>query len=332
MTDIVSIKTLGDRADFFAKQSLSSATKRAYQTDWESFLQFCSMHDLDFLPATPETVCLYLPHLADSGLSVATINRRCTSITAIHEAAGELSPVKDARVHRVLSGIKRVVPPNRHAPKALLWEDLQKIVAECGSMMIGIRDAALLAFGWATALRRSELVSLDVGDLEFSKRGVIVSIRRSKTDQEGSGSKIAVPLSTTGFCPTSIVKRWLERIQIQPLPPDTPVFRHIGVKGKNRWWWEPGGRLSDRMVPIILKHYCRLAGFNPDLYSAHSLRRGLATEAGSRGVPERIISRHTRHRSLSVLRQYIEDGTIWDENPLSAIYTPRSAPLTRLEE
>lgn len=317
-TDIVT--TLSDRADFFAKQSLSQNTKRAYQTDWESFRKFCDNHDLESFPSTPENVCLYLPHLADSGLSIATINRRCTSITAIHEAAGELSPVKDARVQRVLKGIKRTIPKQRNVPRAVSWDDLQEIVAECGSMMIGLRDAALLSFGWATALRRSELVSLDVGDLEFSKRGVIVTVRRSKTDQEGSGSKIAVPISNTGFCPVSIVKKWLERVQSEPLPIDTPVFRHIGVKGKNRWWWEPAGRLSDRMVPIILKHYCRLAGFNPDLYSAHSLRRGLATEAGARGVPERIISRHTRHRSIAVLRQYIEDGSIWEENPLSAIF------------
>lgn len=321
MSEII-LRQLEERANFFASMSLSKATKRAYQSDWEGFFAFCQSMKLDALPATPETVVLYLTDSAEKGRSISTITRRCTSINVIHDAAGHLSPVKDAKVVKVLRGIKRTVGAPKRQSKAITWKDLQKMVSECGSMMIGLRDAALLTLGWVTALRRSELVALNVGDLEFTQQGIVVTIRRSKTDQDGEGVKLGVPAAKSGLCPVSTVKKWLNRISEKTLPPhDTPLFPHIGCSNRGKWWCETGRRLSDRMVSKIVKQYAGYAGMSKDLYSAHSLRRGLATEAGSRGVSERIISRHTRHRSIQVLRGYIEDGTIWEENPLPAIYS-----------
>lgn len=328
MPDIVPLHILEEKADFFAGASLSKATRKAYQTDWETFFSFCRDHELDPLPATPETVCLFLTDSAESGRSTSTITRRCTSITAIHENAGHLSPVKDAKVVRVLRGIKRTKGAPQQKSKAISWVQLQKLVSQCDSLMIGLRDAALMTLGWATALRRSELVALNVGDLEISERGIIVTVSRSKTDQEGRGARLAVPASKSGLCPVACVKRWLNRLsENTPLPPTTPLFPNIGRSNKDKWWCETKGRIADRMVSKIVKRYCRYIGLKPDHYSAHSLRRGFATEAGSRGVPERIISRHTRHRSVTVLRGYIEDGTIWEENPLPAIYSgPSTIP------
>jgi len=329
MTKVVPLKSLirlTERADFFAGASLSKSTKRAYESDWRQFFEWCSTHELEELPSTPETVCLYLTAMADGGAAVSTIVRRLTAISAIHRAAGHDSPTKNDTVGRVLKGIKRECGTPPEQSKALSWAELKQLVEQCDSLMIGLRDRAVMALGWASALRRSELVALDIGDLEFVEEGLIITIRRSKTDQEGKGYKIGIPSSADTLCPVEAVKTWIFRMSEKGLPPGDPLFVKLGIPAVGRWWHPPAGRLSARMVSAIVKRYAGYAGMRSDLYSAHSLRRGLATEAGARGVPERVISRHTRHRSISVLRSYIEDGTIWNDNPLSAIYTS-STPL-----
>jgi site-specific recombinase XerD len=329
--DIVSLRSLEKRADFFAAASLSAATKKAYETDWRRFLAWCMSHELETIPATPETVCLYLSDMADGGAAVSTIIRRLTSITAIHSAAGEFSPVKDDRVCRVLKGIKRQLGTAPEQARAISWKELKRLVSHCDSLMMGLRDAAILVLGWASAARRSELVALNVGDLEISDQGLLMTIRRSKTDQEGHGHKIGIPRAKNDLCPVATVERWLLRRTTTPLNADEPVFVKIGMHGRGKWWWAPGDRLAARMVSEVVKRYANFAGLDSAQYSAHSLRRGFATEAGARGIPERVISRHTRHRSIQVLRGYIDEGSIWHENPLPAIYTS-SAPIPSGEQ
>jgi integrase len=333
MTAIVPLEALEQRADYFATMSISPATRRAYESDWRHFFAFCQELELQELPATPETVCLYLSALADKQAAVSTIVRRLTSISAIHRAAGHDSPAKNDIVARVLKGVKRTYGRPPEQAKALSWHDLSRLLAQCDSLMIGLRDAAILALGWSSALRRSELVALDIGDLDFVEEGLIITVRRSKTDKEGQGYRIGIPSAKAGLCPVKTVRRWIQRrsTTYDELAGNTPLFCKVGIFGRGKWFSDPIGRLSARMVSKIVKRYAKYAGLNPELYSAHSLRRGLATEAGARGVPERVISRHTRHRSLAVLRTYIEDGTIWAENPLPAIYASSTAPVPGLE-
>ena len=319
------IESLEKLADSFATASISKSTRKAYECDWRDFWRFCRDNDLSDLPAEADTVCLYLTHLAESGSAISTIVRRCTSITAIHHASGHDSPVKNDRVGRVLKGIRNTIGEPQKKAKALSWSDVSKMVRQCDSLIIGLRDAAILLLGWASALRRSELVAINIGDLEITEQGIILTVKRSKTDQAGSGAKVGIPRSNGPTCPVTAVERWIFRRSESQLAPEEPLFVKIGVSGRGRWWWETSGRLSSRMISSIVKHYAKLAGLRPYDYSAHSLRRGLATEAGAAGVPERVISRHTRHRSIQVLRGYIEDGTIWVENPLPAIYSSSSS-------
>lgn len=314
------IESLEKLADSFATASISNATRKAYECDWRDFWSFCRDNDLQELPAEADTICLYLTHLANSGSTISTIVRRCTSITAIHHASGHDSPVKNDRVSRVLKGIKNTIGKPQKKSKALSWSDISKMVQHCDSLIIGLRDAAILLLGWASALRRSELVALNIGDLEITEQGIILTVKRSKTDRVGSGAKVGIPRSKGPICPVTAVERWISRRSKDKLDSEDPLFVKIGVSGLGRWWWKDSGRLSGRMISSIVKHYAKLAGLHHRDYSAHSLRRGLATEAGAAGVSERVISRHTRHHSIQVLRGYIEDGTIWVENPLPAIY------------
>ena len=324
-------------ADRFSRASISEATRTAYEADWLHFFRFCRQHGMAELPAEPETVVLYLTAMAESQLSISTISRRCTSITAIHRASGFDSPVKTDKVTRVFRGIRRETgkPPNKK--KALSWKEVKKIKDLCDSTMIGTRDAAIILLGWTSALRRSELVALNIGDLDISDTGIILTVQRSKTDQDGSGVHVGIPRSIHDpvHCPVVAVENWISRYTKKRIAGQSddniPLFAKVGPSGRCRWWSQPEGRLSARTISLIVKRYVSLAGMSPEIYAAHSLRRGLATEAGAVGVPERIISRHTRHRSISVLRGYIEDGTIWHENPLPAIYGSGSSSIASLE-
>lgn len=317
----------------FAKESLSKATRRAYESDWNIFYYWCRDHDVEALPAKSETICLYLTALAEFNISVSTIVRKYTSINAIHRSAGHAAP-KNEEIKRVLQGIKNTLGrPAEHA-RSISWDELRLLLCHTDNLMIGLRDAAILVLGWASALRRSELVALNNSDLDISDKGMLVKIRRSKTDQEGNGKIIAIPRMDktknpmNPFCPVEIVEKWIARKNSNN--PDNPLFVSIGARGKNAWFWKSDRRLPDRMISNIVKKYAILAGIPAKNISAHSLRRGLATEAASRNVPERIIARHTRHASLVVLRQYIDEGTIWNENPLTSIYQPSSGPISGL--
>jgi site-specific recombinase XerD len=332
---IVNLKILDERANFYAERSIAENTRRAYERDWTHFFDFCNDRDLTPLPATPQTVSIYLSHLADSGISTATIARRSTSISIIHQAANEPSPCKSPDVARVIQGIRREIGKPQRKARPISWDELKRMVAKCDSSIIGRRDASLLLIGWCSALRRSELVSLNIGDLNFSEHGLLITVRRSKGDQAGKGITIGIPPGLSQFCPVKVLNEWLHRRfdnARENFLSEQPVFTSISASGKRLWWQESKKRLSDRMVSLIVKRYANFAGIPTRSVSAHSLRRGFATECGARQIPERLIARHTRHKSMEVLRGYIEDGSVWLENPLPIIYgsdDPKSSPITQ---
>lgn len=310
------------RADYYAAHSIADNTRKAYESDWKQFYIWCLSHDCQSLPAEPETIAAYFSDLADRKMKVGTITRRFTSISVIHAAAGLPSPCKSSAVARTLKGIRKTVGKPVEKARAISWDELRRMVNHCDSSMSGKRDKALLLLGWTSALRRSELVALNVGDLNFCKEGIILKIRSSKTDQESKGVMIAIPETEKPYCVVTAVKEWIERREKNDELncSEKPLFVNLGPKGNRNWFAGEKGRLNDRMVALIVKRYAGFIGLPTECVSAHSLRRGFATECGIHALPERIIARHTRHRSYEVLRGYIEDGSIWRENPLYFIF------------
>jgi site-specific recombinase XerC len=81
--------------------------------------------------------------------------------------------------------------------------------------LVGLRDRALLLIGFSGAFRRSELVALDVADVEVGEDGITVTLRRSKPDQEGPGRKVGIPGSTSAeTCPARALRAWREATSI----------------------------------------------------------------------------------------------------------------------
>jgi integrase len=205
------LEQLTGEARGHVENSRAENTRRAYRSDWADFLDWCQHHGRTPLPASPETLALYLTDCA-KGLKTSTIQRRIASITQAHAAAGYgESPVRHALVRSVWRGIRRDkgVAPQGKSPT--LTADIRVMVDHLPpGKIIGVRDRALLLLGFAGAMRRSELVGLDVADVQETEEGLVVTIRKSKTDQEKAGRKIGVPYgSHPQTCPVRALRAWL---------------------------------------------------------------------------------------------------------------------------
>ncbi|MHB1834848.1 MAG: integrase, partial [Solirubrobacteraceae bacterium] len=202
----------------YAASALAPATRQAYERDWRTFAQWCVARGLPPMPAAPETVAAFLASEADREFRPVTIAKRAAAIAASHRAADHPNPCDSAAVAAVLAGIRRQrgVRPLRKA-RPLELEPLSRLLDPIDtSTLAGLRDRALLLLGFAAALRRSELVALDVSDLHFdAARGLLVTIRRSKADPEQQGAQVAVPYAQQPErCAVRALRRYLDAAAI----------------------------------------------------------------------------------------------------------------------
>ena len=287
---------LDEAAAAFASASKSAATRRAYRSDARDFIAWCEGQGAEPLPALPRTVARYVTHLAGLGRAVTTIDRRVAAIAAMHRLAGHDTPTGSEAVRAVLSGIRNTLGRRPKKKQALTVDLVAKVVRKIPGDLPGLRDRALILLCFGAALRRSELVGLDVADLDWHRKGVLVRLRRSKTDQTGEGRTVAV-LNGKLKIPEA-VRAWLDAGGIT----EGPVFR-----GCDR------GRLSATRLDAgqfarTLKKRCEAAGLDPMAFSGHSPRRGFATTAGEKGADLRRIAGHMRHVKLETTAGYIEDA------------------------
>ena len=303
----VELSELEDQARSFARDSRAESTWRAYESDLADFRTWCAERasPVEPLPATPATVVLYITALAAKGRKPSTIRRRLASISVAHQVAGFETPTADAGVRAVWSGIRRHQGMAPRKMRAARTKVITAMVAPLGDGLADTRDRTLLLFGFAGALRRSELVALDVEDVSEDDGGLRLVLRRSKTDQDAEGATRGLPYgSHPATCPVRAWRRWLATSGIDTGPAFRSVDRHGNLGTK---------RLSDRAVADMVKRRALAVGLD-GAFAGHSLRAGFATEGYAKGTPELAIMRHGRWRSASVMRGYVEEGSIWNDN------------------
>ena len=260
-------------------------------------------------PASAELVASYLASRADT-LAVATLVRHVASISKAHEARGLTNPTRSELVRATMRGIKRARGCAQREAKPLLRDDLLIVLDGMGDGPKDIRDRALLLIGFAGGLRRSELVGLDVGDIEHVRQGIVLTLRRSKIDQDGQGHKIGIPLGRTRWCPVAALDAWMVASEIVEGAIFRPVDRHGHIQN---------ARLSGEAVSLVVRHRVAAAGLDASRYSGHSLRAGLATSAAQAGVPTWKIRTQTRHASEAMLARYIREGQLFTDNAVGAL-------------
>ncbi|HWQ74249.1 MAG TPA: site-specific integrase [Syntrophomonas sp.] len=305
------LEIIAGRVQEYIDKAKAENTLKAYRSDWADFAGWCGSHSLQPIPAFPETVAAYLADLAGRGYKAATIERRLISISKAHTSAGHDDVTKTALVKEVWAGIKRTIGTAQEGKAPAVTADIKAMVSALPDNLLGVRDQALLLVGFAGAFRRSELVNIDVEDLEFKREGIVVTLRHSKTDQEGKGRKVGIPYgSYCDTCPVRSLQTWLEQSGIT----SGPVFRSINRHGNLQ-----EGRLSDKAVALIVKRCAEAAGLDASQYSGHSLRAGLATSAAMNGVSERAIMNQTGHHSQAMVRRYIREGSLFNDNAAAGV-------------
>jgi len=283
-----------DRAASYAKQDKAPATRAAYRSDFAGFRAWCLTRGVASLPAAPETVAGFLASEAESGLAASTISRRCAAIRYAHKLAGHEPPTNNEAVKATLRGIRRTLgaAPARKAPAVA--EIMRDMAHATPAGLKGLRDRALLLLGFGGAFRRSELVALDVADLEETEDGLRVTIRRSKTDQEGIGTTIAI-VRGGASCPVKALRAWLNAAGIA----EGAVFRPVRKGGKVL-----DRRLTAKSVCDLVKAYAQHVGLDGAAFGAHSLRSGFLTSAARRGASVFKMRDVSRHKSMDALQAY----------------------------
>jgi site-specific recombinase XerD len=273
----------------------SENTRSAYKKDWNAFVAWCKRVDLDPLPAAPADVARYLAQLADRKLKSSTITRHASAISYVHRRAGLAPPTEHDAIKATLRGIRRTLGTRRTKKAPATLKPLLAMLRRIPNKgLAALRDRALLLTGFGAGLRRSELVDLNVNDLELQRDGVLVQVKRSKTDQESRGATIPVPEGKK-LKPVKALRAWLKAAGITRGPLFRPVDRH-GRVGP--------GRLTDRSVARIVKRAAKAAGLDERGFSGHSLRAGFVTESLDHDVDLFRIMDVTRHVKVETVREY----------------------------
>jgi site-specific recombinase XerD len=303
------LKPLVDSAVDYMEEALATGTRAAYAKHWTIFERWCAEHGLGCLPATPEIVAMYVASRADCGWKVATIQLALSAIWDNHDKQSAPSARGNAIIKRTMQGIRRRLGRAQNAKDPLRTDDMRRLLQATSTGLIGARDRALLLLGFAGGFRRSELVALNVADLAFVKEGLRVSIRRSKTDQEGLGMEKAVTYgSDPTSCPVRAVQDWLELSGLMEGAVFRPIDRHGNIGAR---------ALSDFAVATVIKRTAKKAGMATPSLSGHSLRAGFVTEAAHGGADYLEIMKVTGQVKFDTVLKYDRRRKLW-EKPASA--------------
>jgi len=284
------------------KNSKSTNTLRAYQSDYNDFSIFCTKNGFQAMPTHPKILALYITHLS-SYSKYSTLKRRLASISIIHKTKGHYIDTKHPIIVENLMGIKRTNGSNQKGKKPLLINDLKLLINAIDESkeknIRKLRDKALVLIGFSGGFRRSELVDIEYEDIEFVEEGVKIFVKRSKTDQSGEGMTKAIPyFDNINFCPVKALNKWVVEAEIK----EGKIFN-----------------ISDKSVALIIKKYANYAGLDAQRYAGHSLRSGFATSTAESGAEERNIMAMTGHKSTEMVRRYIKEANLFKNNALNKI-------------
>ena len=299
-------------ADELREAARSSNTRIAYAKAWQRFSEYCRTRKIQPQEARSEHVTGFFVQLgtepAESTgrmLAMGTLKMYRSALNRHYAEIGRESPAAATEVGDVLAGLARMRNEVPRRVKALREYEIKAMLDVCPSGRFGRRDAAMLALGFAAALRRSELCALLVADINILRCDkMVVWIRRSKTDQAGQGQRVAVPEGRT-IRPVSHVRDWMEVAGI-----DGGYLFQTFLRGGRA----SGRSLSHSEVPRLVKKYVGRIGLDPARYSGHSLRAGFVTSAAAHRARLDKIMEVTRHKNPATVMQYIRDADAFEQH------------------
>jgi len=242
-------------------------TLRAYKSDMLEFIAYCDKTGACPLPAAPKTVAEFLMQTVAQGIKSSTIRRKVSSISAIHRLSSLVDPTKHSEVRITQRKIYRQLGTRFNQAYPITKTLLTRLLATCGNDLHGLRDRALLLVAYDSMRRRSELTCLRVEDIEWlADDGATILLRKSKTDQHGSGKWIHLSAETT-----HALHQWLSAAKIN----EGLIFRGVRSSGAIT------DGLCESRISRIYKELARKAGLSKSVVqsiSGHSMRVGRAQD------------------------------------------------------
>ncbi|MBB5676852.1 integrase [Xanthomonas arboricola] len=231
-------------------------------------------------------------------------------LSTAHKLKRVTNPCELPSVRTLLSRARRAAVKRGERPTkktAITRPELEAMLATCDDSLEGLRDRALLCFGFASGgRRRSEIAAADMRDLrKVGEDGYIYRLEYSKTQQAGVTADSTPDKPILGRSAEAL-SDWLEAAGIQ----EGALFRRI-------WKGRVGPALLPGSVAAIVKRRARFAELDGD-FGAHSLRSGFVTEAGKQGVPLPAVMAMTEHRSVASVIGYFQAGTA-EDNPAARL-------------
>lgn len=300
---------LTERLKALVAKAVPDNTRRAYRKAWERFCTWCETQQRSSLPAEPVTVALYVAALQHQ--AVSTVRQALAAIGRAHGLQGHLNPCLDVLVKMAVRGMTKEKPHGAAGtPKtALVARSVRKAVGD--AQMPTFREArrrAVLVIGFFAALRRSELVALRVHDVEETEKGLLVYIRRSKTDQSGHGHSVALLYqSDPTMCPIRVLRAWIARLT----PTSGEQFLFPSIRGARVL---RDVHMSEASVVAIVKDAAKRCGLPAEKFAAHSLRSGFATTAAEAERRAEAIQAQLRHKSPAMTLKYVQQADKWKNN------------------
>lgn len=275
---------------------------KSYQTDVRLFIEWCTAHDREALPAKIDTVCAFLEDQA-ADLCPSSVRRRLYAIRKVHRLMRLPDPTWDEDINITLRRIRRAKLNRPKQAKGMTRDYLEQCLAVQPDTPWGLRNRAMLSLGYDLLTRRSELVALMTDDITLRTDGTLrVIIRRSKSDPFGMG-RIAFSSRRSA----RLVGQWLdwrgEGID--------PLFCGIyQSKPINR-------SLETTAVRVLVKDSIAAAGLPAEevaAFSGHSLRVGAAQDLLCAGFDTAAIMRAGGWKSVNVLGRYLEfaEHNVWE--------------------
>lgn len=289
---------------------LQAANRESTRRSYASALRHFEVECRRFLPASPGAVAQYLADNATL-FSMNTLQHRLAALSRWHTDHGFQDPTKSPMVRQVLRGIRTLHPAKEKRAKPMQLEVLQQInswleqAVEAArangdrvSELRHIRDRALILLGFWRGFRADELVRLRVEFVEIVPgEGLTCFLPRSKGDRNVEGRTFRCP-ALSRLCPVSAFEDWIGASGIN----DGPVFRAI-----DRWGHLGGSELAANGIIPILRRIVESAGItDPNSYSSHSLRRGLAGWANANGWDLNELMEYVGWRDIKSAIRYVD--------------------------
>ncbi|GGG05872.1 MULTISPECIES: site-specific integrase [Cysteiniphilum] len=296
------------------KKSRSINTLKRYEKAIKLLRKYCDKHNQQYLPLSPEVAYAFFSYMHMENYKWEGIKVVKSAIDFYHSQANLISPLSHPRICSLLEGIKRDIGVDHKSSEPLLFDAIKMIIDEIpDDGLINLRDKAIFLLGFSGGFRSAELLSLMINDIAFKPQGLILTIRRSKTDQEGRGHTLAIPFNRKDklYCPVIALKNWVDAINLK----QGFLFRSFykgGCKIRNN-------ALSYIGLYKMFKNRCAKVGIDEKLVSPHGLRSGFNTSAAMVGA-DLIKMREITNQSLSTQQRYIKKVNLFDNNANDLIF------------